>query len=125
MERFQTGLFFSDGTPKPAAQAFRMPFWAQVQDAGGQPSVLLFGGVRPARGPVVSRVERRGGEADAWHPIDVTGERCDSNGPAFIADPSGWFLRAAPYTGPARVPPEPPAPERVMGVGDRAPGGGR
>ena len=98
---FQTGLFFSDGTPKPAAQAFRMPFWAQVQDAGGQPSVLLFGGVRAARGPVVVRVERRGGEADPWHPVDVTGERCDSNGPAFIADPSGWFLRAAPYTGPA------------------------
>ena len=55
---FQTGLFFADGTPKPAAQAFRMPFWAQVQDAGGQPSVLLFGGVRPARGP-----RRRAGRA--------------------------------------------------------------
>ena len=107
---FQTGLFFADGTPKPAAQAFRMPFWAQVQDAGGQQSVLLFGGVRPARGPVVLRVERRGGEADAWHPIEVTGERCDSNGPAFIADPSGWFLRAAPVHGPRGIPPEPPAP---------------
>ena len=55
----------------------------------------------PRDGPVVLRVERRGGEADAWHPVEVTGERCDSNGPAFIADPSGWFLRAAPYTGPA------------------------
>jgi hypothetical protein len=78
-----------------------MPFWAQVQDAGGQPSVLLFGGVRPARGPVILRVERRDAAADVWHPVEVTGERCDSNGPAFIADPSGWFLRAAPYTGPA------------------------
>jgi hypothetical protein len=98
---FQTGLFFADGTPKPAAQAFRMPFWAQVQDAGGQPSVLLFGGVRPADGPVVVRVERRAGEADAWHPVEVTGERCEANGPAFIADPSGWFLRTAPYAGAA------------------------
>jgi hypothetical protein len=98
---FQTGLFFSDGTPKPAVQAFRMPFWAQVQDAAGQPSVLLFGGVRPARGPVVVRVERRDGAVDTWHPVEVTGERCDSNGPAFIADPSGWFLRAASYAGPA------------------------
>jgi hypothetical protein len=98
---FQTGLFFADGSPKPAAQAFRMPFWAQVQDAGGQPSVLLFGGVRPTHGPVVVRVERRAGPTDAWHPVEVTGDRCDSNGPAFITDPSGWFLRAAPYAGPA------------------------
>jgi hypothetical protein len=63
--------------------------------------VLLFGGVRPTHGPVVVRVERRAGPTDAWHPVEVTGDRCDSNGPAFITDPSGWFLRAAPYAGPA------------------------
>jgi hypothetical protein len=99
---FQTGLFFADGKPKPAVQAFRMPFWAQVEQSGGPPFVQLFGGVRPGHGPTVVRVERRVGATDAWQPIAVSGDTCDSDGTkAFVTDTAGWFLRAAPYTGPA------------------------
>jgi hypothetical protein len=78
-----------------------MPFWAQTQEVGGQRSVLLFGGVRPARGPAVVRVERRVGPADPWRAIAVTGDRCDDDAQAFVTDISGWFLRTAPYAGPA------------------------
>jgi hypothetical protein len=46
---FQSGLFFADGTPKPAAQAFRLPFWAEVRELAGQPVVTLFGGERRRR----------------------------------------------------------------------------
>jgi len=97
---FQTGLFFADGTPKPAAQAFRLPFWAEARTVGGQPVVVLFGGVRSARQRAVVRVERRGG-AGPWVPIAVSGETCDNGGPAFLTDSAGWFTRVAPYEGPA------------------------
>jgi hypothetical protein len=97
----QTGLFFIDGTPKPAVTAFRMPFWAQVESVGGAQVVRLFGGVRAARGRSVVRVERRAGPSDPWQPVEVQGERCEGDGPAFVTDTAGWFLRVAPYTGPA------------------------
>jgi hypothetical protein len=98
---FQTGLFFADGVPKPAVQAFRMPFWAQPEADGG--SVMLFGGVRPGRGPKIVRVERRAGSGAPWVPIEVSGEQCDGGGgtPAFVTDASGFFQRWAPLDGAA------------------------
>ena len=97
---FQTGLFFANGTPKPAVQAFRLPFWAEVKEVGGQQVVVLFGGVRGARYRAAVRVERR--QADgAWVPIAVNGETCNESGPAFLTDSAGWFTRVAPYEGPA------------------------
>ncbi len=98
---FQSGLFFADGTPKPAAQAFRLPFWAEVREVGGQRVVVLFGGVRAGDGRAVVRVERRNGATGAWVPIHVSGETCDDGGPAFPTDAAGWFARVAPYEGPA------------------------
>jgi hypothetical protein len=99
---FQTGLFFADGTPKPAALAFRLPFWAELRAVGGQTVVLLFGGVRPADGRAVVRVERRPAAGGPWVPVSVSGDRCDGReGPTFLTDSAGWFLRAAPYEGPA------------------------
>jgi hypothetical protein len=98
---FQTGLFFADGRPKPAVVAFRMPFWAQVEEVGGAQVVRLFGGVRAPGSRSIVRVERRGGPTEAWQPVPVQGERCEGEGPAFLTDDAGWFLRVAPYTGPA------------------------
>ena len=97
---FQTGLFFADGTPKPATQAFRLPFWAEVREVAGQRVVLLFGGVRGARERAVVRVERRG-PGDEWVPVAVSGETCDDGGPTFLTDSAGWFLRVAPWEGAA------------------------
>jgi hypothetical protein len=99
---FQTGLFFADGTPKPAAQAFRLPFWAEVQSVAGQRVLMLFGGVRAADGRSVVRVERRGAPGGAWAPVAVNGETCEhEDGPTFLTDSAGWFTRVAPYEGPA------------------------
>jgi hypothetical protein len=98
---FQTGLFFADGKPKPAVQAFRMPFWAEaVTGAGGVPAVHLFGGVRPGRAPAIVRVERRDGPGAPWLPVGA-GETCDeSDTQAFVTDANGWFQRWVPWRGP-------------------------
>jgi hypothetical protein len=98
---FQTGLFFADGTPKPAVQAFRLPFWAERRQVAGHEVMVVFGGVRGARSQVVVRVERRTSATGAWVPVTVSGETCDDRGPAFLTDSEGWFTRAAPYEGPA------------------------
>ena len=96
----QTGLFYPDGAPKPAAQAFRLPFWAQSDVVAGQAVVRLFGGVRPGPGRQLVRVERRDAAGGDWVPLQVTGDSC-AGSTDFLTDDQGWFLRAAPYTGPA------------------------
>ena len=95
----QSGLFYPDGAPKPAVQAFRLPFWAQSEMVAGQPVVRLFGGVRPGGGHQVVRVERQDAAGGPWTPVQVTGQTCEG-ATDFFTDDAGWFLRAAPYTGP-------------------------
>lgn len=98
---WQGGLFTFDGQPKPAAQAFKLPFWAQVQPSPANPSqsaVLLFGAVRGAKGPQVVHVERQDPATGAWAPVAVTGAGCDQ-GTEFSTDASGAFTRLAPYGG--------------------------
>jgi len=100
---WQGGLFTADGQPKPAAPAFKLPFWAQVEPAPGNPSlsaVLLFGQARGARGPQVVHVERKDPGTGAWIPVPVTGQGCDQ-GTEFSTDAAGGFLRLAPYDGDA------------------------
>src|SRR5437868_4440774 len=64
----QTGMEDARGRPKPLARAFRLPFWAQVAQAGGRRIVLLFGAVRGNDGTEAVRVERRAVAGGPWSP---------------------------------------------------------
>jgi hypothetical protein len=98
---FQSGLYDVRGHPKPAARAFKLPFWAQLQGAPGPDRVaVVWGQVRPHRGAETVRVEQR--EGRAWVPIATWGRTCDSSNQAFVTDSHGTFERAVPAgTGPA------------------------
>ena len=98
---WQGGLYTFDGQPKPAALAFKQPFWAQVEPAPGHPelsAVVLFGQVRGADGPRIIHVERRDSPTGTWTPVSVAGEDCNT-GTEFSTDGSGAFLRLSPYNG--------------------------
>ena len=98
---WQTGLFTYDGVAKPAVQAFRLPFWAETKGTDDQRVVLLFGEVRPSTGIQTVRVERLNPQNGAWVPIDTYGPSCASQGPEFLTDHAGFFLRSAPSDGAA------------------------
>jgi hypothetical protein len=98
---WQGGLFTADGQPKPAALAFKQPFWAQVEPSPDNPNlsaVLLFDQLRGAKGPQVVHVERQDPGTGAWVPVSVTGQGCDQ-GTEFSTDATGGFVRLAPYDG--------------------------
>jgi hypothetical protein len=96
---YQTGLYYHDGRPKPAAEAFRLPFWVQPLQAPGPPSVLLFGQVRPgpAGTPQVVEVQRQS-PSGAWVPVDAMATTCFTR-EEFMTDSGGFFLTVAPAEG--------------------------
>jgi hypothetical protein len=47
---FASGLMNSDGTPKPALNAYRMPVWMPKQTVRRGQSAVVWGGARPAPG---------------------------------------------------------------------------
>lgn len=98
---WQTGLYAADGEAKPAAQAFKLPFWAQTQEAGlGAKSVLLFGQVRPGKGARTAFVERQDPVTGAWAPIVTYGPSCgDPSKPEFLTNRAGFFVRGAAAIG--------------------------
>ena len=85
---FQSGLYDVHGRAKPAARAFKLPFWAQLHgDVGAADRiVVLWGQVRPNRGAEIVRVERRpvGPGPQVWAPTTTWGHNCDAQGAAFI-----------------------------------------
>lgn len=93
---FQMGLFTHDGQAKPAAEAFKLPFFVTEREVDGQRVTVLFGGVRPGRGPHVVGVEAIDPQTGRWTPVGTLGPRCDSNGPAFLTGRDGFFERTAP-----------------------------
>lgn len=97
---WQSGLYAADGSEKPAVQAFKLPFWAQVDGEGDRRAIKLFGQVRPGDGPQVVQVERRDDRSGIFVAVPTFGTSCDGRGPTFLTDASGFFLRAAPYVGP-------------------------
>lgn len=98
---FQTGLLFSDGAPKPAAQAFKYPlFLSYSVDENGTPGLLVYGGVRPGNGTQVVRLERRAPNGIDWLPVQTTTTNCNPEDAEFLTDPNGFFRRAAPWEGP-------------------------
>jgi hypothetical protein len=96
---WQTGLFDADGDAKPAARAFKLPFWAQTQSFGTVSAVLLFGQVRPGTGQRVVRVERQDAVSGRWSSVRTVGPTCDPQSPEFLTDKAGFFLRTAPAEG--------------------------
>lgn len=103
---WQSGLFFEDGfrfglyEPKPAAATFRLTLWPTGGDLG---KIALWGHVRPARGPVVVRLERRlrGGR---WRAL-ASRPRGALQLPArvgFSTDGQGIFWRTLPAAAGAR-----------------------
>jgi len=103
---WNSGLYFHDGRPKPAVKAFRVPFWAESRTLAGNDVVVLFGQVRPNAGRERVDVERRAPDG-TWVPIQTYETRtagdpaCDTD-TSFLTDLEGFYLRLAPYQGPAR-----------------------
>jgi hypothetical protein len=96
---WQTGLYTADGAPKPALQAFKLPFWAQTIQIGSETIVQVFGQVRPGHGQRVVQVERQDPATGVWQPIRTYGKSCDASAPQFLTDRAGVFLRGAPFNG--------------------------
>jgi hypothetical protein len=98
---FQTGLLYADGTPKPAAQAFKIPLFASYATApDGSAGLVLYGGVRPGNQQRSVRVEFRAPNTDKWVPVQTTGEACDEDTGEFLTEPNGFFRRTAAWQGP-------------------------
>jgi hypothetical protein len=103
---FQTGLYFHDGRPKPAAQAFKVPFWAESEEIAGNDLVVLFGQVRPNSGRKRIEIEMHGPHG-TWLPIQTYETRaagdfnCGGDATSFLTDSQGFYLRIAPYQGQA------------------------
>jgi hypothetical protein len=95
---WQTGLFFEDGTPKPAAESFRVALWAQYARRGARSGhargrrVLLWGHVRTATHPMLVRVEETSRARAAWTP--VTGRQAvgsSATNAGAMTDSHGYF----------------------------------
>jgi hypothetical protein len=104
-EDWQSGLQFHDGRPKPAAQAFKLPFWPEARTVADQNVVVLFGQVRPGDGPQRVAIEVLDG-GGIWRPTgSLEGRRvddpCGARNADFATDAEGFYLRLGPYDGPA------------------------
>ena len=93
---YDTGLYYSDGQPKPAAQAFRVTLWAQRALGPGSPLVLLFGKV-PAgtSGPQIVQVQSLSPSGTTWEPVQTLLPSCASQA-EFLTNKAGYFLTTAP-----------------------------
>jgi hypothetical protein len=96
---WQTGLYDAAGAPKPALQAFKLPFWAQTVGLGNQRAVQLFGQVRPGRNARTVQVQRQDPASGAWAAVRTYGPTCDQDLFTFQTDKAGFFLRSAPALG--------------------------
>ncbi len=103
---YQTGLYFQDGAEKPALRAFKLPFWAEVEERDGGPFVVLFGQVRPGQGPQRVAIEQQD-PSGTWRVVDSVARAetpdpppgpCDRAG-EFQTDTAGFYLRAVPFDG--------------------------
>jgi hypothetical protein len=101
---FQTGLYFHDGRPKPAVQAFKLPFWAESRSLAAGDVVVLFGQVRPDTGNRQIEIEVKGPN-DTWLPVHTyetrpaSGYTCGEDETVFLTDSEGFYLRVVPYQG--------------------------
>jgi hypothetical protein len=98
---YQTGLFDHDGKPKPALQAFRLPFWIEPTVAeDGTQGLFAFGQVRPGRGQQQVHLQVRDGDGN-WHAapsVPAMGPAPDGACHAFATDQHGFYERFFPLT---------------------------
>jgi hypothetical protein len=90
---YQTGLYYSNGQPKPAAQAFRITLWAERLLGPGSPLVLLFGKVPPGSGPQIVQVQSLSGST--WSAVPTLLPSCGLNF-EFLTNRAGYFVTSAP-----------------------------
>lgn len=90
---YQTGLYYSDGQPKPAAQATKITLWAQRVLGGGSPLVLLFGKVPAGSQPQQVQVQVQSGSG--WSTATTLLPSCGANS-EFLTNDAGYFLTTTP-----------------------------
>jgi hypothetical protein len=88
---YQSGLYFSNGTPKPAVAAYALPFVAG--DAGDGSNVNVWGQLRFLPNGVPSQVviQYRPAGASDFSPV---------GSPLQVTDPHGFFSAQVPAQGP-------------------------
>lgn len=101
---WQSGLYTHDGEPKPALQAFRMPFWAETRKVHGRPVTVVFGQIRPGAGrqAVVLEMQDPDGawrEARSYEGRPGGDTSCETEGRSFLTDTAGFYLRVLPWRG--------------------------
>jgi hypothetical protein len=90
---YQTGLYYTDGQPKPAAQAFKIMLWAQRLLGPGTPLVTIFGKVPTTDGAQVVQVQSLSGTT--WKPVLTLLPSCAAND-EFLTNNDGYFITTAP-----------------------------
>ncbi|UTI66255.1 hypothetical protein NBH00_08615 [Paraconexibacter antarcticus] len=95
---WQTGLWFADGTPKPAATAFRTPTFAQCARRGKTPFTRVWARLRGAQAGTTATVQVQSGAGWATVPSAATMAMPPSaTGPVPIGDDDA-LLRWLPGT---------------------------
>jgi len=96
---YQTGLYYSDGQPKPAAQAFKVTLWVQRALGPGSPLVLIFGKVpATAGGRQIVEIQSLSPSGTAWDPVQTLLPSCGDQS-EFLTNSDGYFLTTAPLLG--------------------------
>jgi hypothetical protein len=90
---YQTGLYYADGEPKPAAQAFKITLWAERLLGPGSPLILLFGKVPPGSGPQIVQVQSL--SDTSWMPVGTLLPSCGTDS-EFLTNKAGYFVTSAP-----------------------------
>jgi hypothetical protein len=96
---YQTGLYYANGQPKPAAQAYRVTLWAQRILGPISPLILLFGRV-PAgtAGRQIVQVQSMSPSATAWTPVQTLLPSCAGQA-EFLTNRDGYFLTTTAQLG--------------------------
>jgi hypothetical protein len=103
---WQSGLYFEDGRPKPAADAFRLSVWSQFTPVRARRAriakshqVVLWGHLRTAVGATTIRLEKLVGPSGAWTAAAATpvvGTPAPG-GTGLNTDQQGFFEMKVPF----------------------------
>jgi hypothetical protein len=96
---YQTGLNYENGDPKPAAEAFRLPFWVERVVGPGSPLVFMFGETRAAPpGRQLVEIQQLSPDGTRWLPVHTLNPSCSAQG-QFFTDTGGYLETLAPFNG--------------------------
>jgi hypothetical protein len=95
-DAWHTGLYFNDGTPKPAAATFRVPAFATCVTSKGKQWTLLWGELRNPSAGASAQVDVRFG--GAWSGVATAASmRPDAALAASATPPGGVMTRYVPW----------------------------